>query len=95
MKPYGKQTVSSSLKQLEPELEPALEIEQTTVGNANLPWSRRCSCQHVLNLPDQLANEAVKQLDELALIGYPALDPATRSVYATTIRLVAERALER
>lgn len=44
---------------------------------------------------ERIASEAVRQLDELSLIGYPSLDPATRAVYAETIRLVARRVLER
>lgn len=40
-----------------------------------------------------LAAEQVRQLDELALIGYAPLDPATRAVYEVALRLAAERVL--
>ena len=82
------------LKQPEAEADTEAEVE-TDNGSYAYPLSLdRCNCPHVTNLPEQIAAESVKQLDELALIGLQILDPATRSVYETTIRLVAERAMD-
>lgn len=44
--------------------------------------------------PQAIADEAVKRFDELSLIGYPILSLEQRAVYATAIRLVAERVID-
>lgn len=76
-----------TLKQLDVDVEVDTDVD----NNSLLPATAR---YYVDDRPAKIATEAVKRLDELALLGYPILDPATRSVYEVVIRHVAEGVLE-
>lgn len=63
---------------------------------ANRPATRRARVSVSADrLAARIAANAIAEVDELALVGYPALDPAHRDVAEQAIRLAARRELER
>ena len=88
VKQTDNRAVSRSLKQLEPELEP--EVYPSYSYPANRPALRGDQSR----LAARIAAVQLDRLDELTLLGYPALDPATREVYEVALRLAARKVLE-
>lgn len=95
MKANGKQTVNRTVSRPFKQSEP--ESERDTKDGPSQPLHSviaRSSHTDVERVSRRIAANQLDRLDELSLIGYPGLDPATREVYEVALRLAARGVLE-
>jgi hypothetical protein len=101
-KPVTKQVLKQVLEQNVEQLHrrksnpvPSRNNVTKDIGAPSLSVIARSSHTNVDRLARRIAAHQVERLDELSLLGgYPSLDPATREVYETALRLAARSILE-